>query len=351
MRLPIPASLALVLALVGSGCFVFDESLYLRADAGPTGGDGGPPPLALADDCSSVIPRVELAAGAASAFRTIDTTGLSNDYANLGCTGRPAQGPDGLFQVDMVAGERWHFHVRRRGTGADPVIFVFRGTCEAVFCDRENALDACRVDSDEHLSIRAASTGPYFIGIDSGNTEGFVGSVEIFRPICGDGIQQHGESCEPGADPLLTCDDECHVVLAAGASEHEVNDDSYMANQLAIAPGETVAVGGRIGALCENDVYRLDALPAGTSITARLLTAGGGECPVGTPSAELQLVSADGIVVLGTGTVRAGACPSIEATDTFAQGLGAGRYHLRIYALNPEVARPFDYSLRVTLSP
>ncbi|MDQ3036680.1 MAG: hypothetical protein M3Y87_30085, partial [Myxococcota bacterium] len=74
------------------------------------------------------------------------------------------------------------------------------------------------------------------------------------------------------------------------------------------------------------------------------------DCPAGTPAAALQLVGADGIVVLGEGTPRgASACASIDDTDAFATSLAAGRYHLRIYALNDEIARPFDYALRVEL--
>lgn len=367
MTRPILA-LVLALALAAPGCFVFDEALYRarESDAGLDGGreedahveldapiddagpvDGGIPVVALADDCSGAVPELSIGAGI-SVSRAFDTTGLGNEYANLGCTGRPQPGPDGFFSIQMTAGERWHFHVRRSGMGADPVIFALDGMCLDLACDPPNALDACRADSDEHLSIRATMTGTYYVGIDSGGTSGFAGRVEVYRPLCGDGVQTHGESCEPGVTPDVTCASDCRAQLADGAAEHEVNDDSYMANVLAVTTGSTITISGRVGALCENDVFAVD-VPAGGSIRAELLTAGGGTCPAGTLASELQLLGTDGVVVRGEGAVRTGACPSIDATDTFARALPSGRYFVRIYALNETVERPFDYQLRVTL--
>lgn len=343
---------ALALAIATPGCFVFDESLYrAREDAGGGGIDGGLGSLALAEDCTaaSTVEVAELHGGATSWIRSFDTRGLADDYTNLSCTGRPSPGPEGLFAIDMQAGERWHIHVRRRTDGADPVLFVLPRTCDERGCDRPLGLDACRADSDEHLSLVATTTGRYYVGIDSANAGGFAGTVEVFRPVCGNGVQEHGESCEPGVDPTITCNDECRVVLSNGASEREVNDDAFMANELDLASG-TISISGRVGALCEIDVYAVDVPAGGGSIRASLRTAGGADCPASTPSTELQLVGEDGIVVLGTGTARgASACPSIEATDTFANDLAEGRYYLRVYALNDEVSRPFDYSLQVEL--
>lgn len=362
---------SIVLALAAPGCLVFDESLYLArerdaavdagadldaqvgedagaADAGPAP-DGGLPSVALADDCTGTVPELVLESGV-SVQRAFDTRGLTNDFASLGCTGRPQAGPDGFFAVEMTAGERWHFHVRRQGTGADPVIFVLDGMCLDLACDPPNALDACRADSDEHLSLVAGMTGTYYVGLDSGNVDGFAGRVEVFRPVCGDGVQTHGESCEPGVTPVVDCTTDCHARLVDGASEVEVNDDSYMANLLATTAGVPLTVTGRIGSLCESDVFAID-VPAGGAISADLLTAGGAACPSGTLTTELQLLAPDGIVVRGEGALRSGACPSIDPTpDTFARGLAAGRYYVRVYALNDIVDRPFDYQLRVTVT-
>lgn len=348
MRARISLLLALALGSATPGCFVFDESLYLERDAGAAS-DGGLPLLALADDCSGTVPVVEVGEGATSWMRSFDTRGLGDDHTNLTCTGRPSPGPDGFFAIDMEAGERWHVHVRRRSEGADPVLFVLRGICDERNCDRPLGLDACRADSDEHLSLVATTTGRYFVGIDSANSDGFAGSVEVFRPECGNGVLEHGESCEPGVDPTITCTDECRVLLSGGEEEREVNDDAFMANELDVSGG-AMSVGGRVGALCELDVYAVDVPEGGGSLRASLRTAGGADCPAGTPATELQLVGPDGIVVLGSGSVRgASTCPSIDETDAFASGLDAGRYHLRVYALNDEISRPFDYSLRVEL--
>jgi hypothetical protein len=344
-----PIFVAVLLALGAPGCFVFDESLYLERDAGGGTTDAGAPALELADTCSGEVPVATFPDGATSWLRAFDTTALRSDHSNLTCTGRPSPGPEGFFAIDMAAGERWHIHVRRSSAGADPVLFVLRGICDERNCDRPNGLDACRADSDEHLSIQATSAGRYFVGIDSANDAGFTGSVEVFRPLCGNGTQEHGESCEPGVDPSLTCTDQCRVLLSGVAQEHEVNDDARMANELDVTSG-VMSVGGRIGALCELDVYAVDVPAGGGSLRASLRTAGGADCPADTPAAALQLVGPDGIVVLGEGTARgASTCPSIDDTDTFADALAEGRYHLRIYALNDEIARPFDYSLRVEL--
>lgn len=344
--------LSIVLALAAPGCLVFDESLYLarERDAGAdatTAGDGGLPTVALADDCSGAVPELALGDDV-SVQRAFDTTALADDYGTLGCIGRPQPGPDGFFAVEMTAGERWHFHVRRQGTGADPVIFVLDGQCLDLACDPPNALDACRADSDEHLSIVAGFTGTHYVGIDSGNADGFAGRVEVFRPVCGDGAQTHGESCEPGVTPSVDCTSDCHARLVDGAGEHEVNDDSYMANLLAATAGTPLTVTGRIGSLCESDVFAID-VPAGGAVAAELLTAGGSACPEGTLATELQLLGPDGVVVRGRGAA-AGNCPAIAGTETFATGLAAGRYYLRVYAVNDVVDRPFDYGLRVTLT-
>lgn len=347
MRRRQPLCLALVLSLAAPGCFVFDESLYrAREDAAIEEVDGGLTTIALADDCRGPVP--ELSLGVTRAF---DTSGLSNDYANLGCTGRPQPGPDGFFSVTMAAGERWHFHIRRSGMGADPVIFALDGMCLDLECDPPNALDACRADSDEHLSIHATTSGTYYVGIDSGGAAGFAGRVEVYRPVCGDGAQTHGESCEPGVTAGVECTNDCRARLLDGGAEHEVNDDAFMANLLELPLGETITIRGRIGALCENDVFAIDVPAGGGSIAAALLTAGGAECPSGTLSSELQLLGTDGIVVRGEGTVRAGFCPSIDASDVFATRLPMGRYFVRIYALNDTVVRPFDYQLRISLAP
>lgn len=337
-------------AFAVSGCFVFDESLYLHRDGGTgTTFEGGIQVLSLADTCEANVPMATFEGGATSWMRAFDTRTLRDDHTNVGCTGRSSPGPDGFFAVDMEAGERFHIHIRRRSAGADPVLYVLRQICDERNCDRPFGLDACRADSDEHLSILATSAGRYYVGIDSGNEEGFAGSVEVFRPTCGNGMQEHGESCEPGVDPTLTCTDQCRVVLSGAAQEHEVNDDSRMANELELGAA-SVAIGGRIGTLCELDVFAFDVPAGGGSIRASLRTAAGGACPSGTPTTALELLGADGIVVFGEGSLRSGsACPSIDETDAFATNLVEGRYHLRIHAVNTEIVRPFDYSLAAEL--
>lgn len=315
--------------------------------------DGGPvlERLVLADDCNAGVPVITLD-DAPSVMRAIDTRSLGNDYDTLGCITRPTPGTEGFFAVDMIAGERWHFHVRRKSAGADPILYVFQNMCSDLACDREAGLDACRQDSDEHLSLLATQTGRYYVGIDSGVEGGFEGSIEVFRPVCGDGVQTHGESCEPGINPMITCmAAECRVALSPGGSvkEEEVNDDSFMANQLMIAGGQSIRLSGRTAALCENDMFGID-VAEGESIRASLRTAGNAACPVAetTPVYDLQVLGADGVVVLAHGENHTGGCPSIEEGDAAGEPLSAGRYYVRVYALNP-AARPFDYTLNVSV--
>lgn len=345
-------TLSCFLALSAPGCLVFDASLYQarEMDAGATP-DAGRAVLALADDCTGAVPEVRVPEGAADISIDLDTRGLSDDYSNLTCTGRPAPGPDGFFAVQMEVGERWHFHVRRRGDGADPVIFVLPAGCDERQCDLPNGLDACGVDSDEHLSFRAPSAGLYLVGVDSRNADGFEATVQVIRPTCGNGVMDHSETCDDDNNVDGDgCDAECRRELpATGASEAEVNDDAFGANVLTMTTGATT-VSGRIGALCESDVFAVD-VPEGASLTATVGDAADAACPAGTPSMELQLISSNGITIRGRGTARGGSeCPSIDATDAFATGLAAGRYFVRIYAVNTEVVRPFDYRLRVTVT-
>ncbi len=346
--------IALVCALTMPGCFVFDAGLYQarERDAGAAPVDAGLLSLDLADDCTGAVPELVVPAGHADVSIALDTTGLTNLYSNLICTGRPAPGPDGFFQVQMTAGERWHFHVRRRGEGIDPLVFVLP-SCDPRSCDIGGGLDACRVDADEHLSFVAPRTGTYFVGIDNAAGAAFEGTVQVIRPTCGNGAMEHSEPCDDAnTDDGDGCDSQCRVEIGMGAREGEPNDDRFGASVLVMPAAGPLQVTGRLAALCESDMFVVD-VPAGGAVSSAVWTAGASACEATElPNMELQLIAPDGITIRGAGRARGtNACPSIDpAEDTFARGLAAGRYFVRVYALNEELARPFDYTLEVAVT-
>ncbi len=90
-------------------------------------------------------------------------------------------------------------------------------------------------------------------------------------------------------------------------------------------------------------------IPAGGTLQAKLFTAGGQTCPLGTQSLTLHLIAADGRTELGTGALVTGeGCPGIDARHTFAKVTTAGLYFARATTTD---AANFNFQLKVDVTP
>ncbi|MBN8614029.1 MAG: hypothetical protein J0L92_25755 [Deltaproteobacteria bacterium] len=309
--------------------------------------DGGPPIFALADYCTGeVVPRIMLAAGASSMSVAIDTRDMrDHGSAELTCSRETASGPDGFASVSMGANDRWHFHFRHVGD-ADPVLYVLP-SCDVRLCT-EVVADACNTGADEHLTVATGSTPvDYFLAIDTADAAGLTGSLEIIHPTCGNGMIEHSETC----DGTARCGTDCRAELSgAFLEEANPNDDRFSANHiLGMGP---VMVTGRVVTPCEVDWFMID-VPEGADVDAELLTSTGTACGTSRPQIELDLFRESGSLPIATGIeAGGGACAAIaSASAPGARNLAAGRYFLRVYALNDTVDRPFTYGLNVTVTP
>lgn len=329
-------SLALV-ACTLPGCFGnFDPALYRAADGGSA--DAGPARLLLADFCTDIATTT--LTGTAFA---IDTTRLADDVRDVaGCLGRVAPGNDGFVGLMMTRGDRWHFHVRQpAGSGVDPMLYVLDG-CDERNCDADYSVDACGADANEHLSFVAPHDGVFYVGVDTAAAGGFAGTLEVYRPTCGNGTRQHSENCDDGN--LVDgdgCDALCRTELSGSpASETETNDDFYAANHV-LGTGERRVL-GEIGTRCDADSYAFD-VAAGATLSVAVLPRAGGACPGTAPIAELTLHTSAGVELRAA---TPSPCPSVSATVT-----AAGTYFVRLYAPENDATRTFAYELVVTETP
>lgn len=331
---------ALLSALLVVGCNVFEPGPYLaRLDAGA---DASVRPLALADRCNGAVPLITLTTG----DYAVDTRSLGNDLSDLAsCAGRTLPGNDGFFRVSMHESELWHFHVHPTAGAGNPALYVLP-TCDDRACTA--GLDECGDGRDEHLSFRASEQREYLIGIDSASAGGASYVLTVLKATCGDGMREHGESCD---DRNRTagdgCDATCRVELRDGMSEVEPNDDFSDPNVITLADGFGAAtVQGRLGGRCDFDMFALN-LAAGASVRATMLDINGQPCGDGVPTFQMNWVLPDGRTRGGTGSVAAGnRCPVISATDTFAQRVAsAGTYFVRVTTSRDEPAA-VDYKIR-----
>lgn len=327
-------SLGLALVLLPGCLNNFDPNLYM-VDAG--GGDAGPT-LAYADLCNAITPSV-IPAGV-TVF-PIDTTGAADDMRSFGtCLDSATPGNDTFVAIDMLPNERWHFHVRQSaGSTVDPALYIL-DDCNERACQASRSIDACGGGSNEHLSFVApASGGRFLVGVDSTEAGGFTGTLEIYRPTCGNGTQEHSENCDDGNTMSGDgCDALCRAELtAAPLTEFGVNDDFYASNLITTVDGAVVF--GDVGA-CDVDVYAVD-LTVGTTLNVALTARGGGACPATAPEMRLSLLATSGTLERIAAPV--GQCPSF----TFPVD-AAGVHFVRV--TSPD-ARAFDYDLRLTVTP
>ncbi len=328
-------------------------------DAGPTdaGNDAAIPTLGLADFCTTpasvpIIPRPAVATDAVSTAYLVDTSSLSDDVSDVAaCTGALQPGRDGFASVMMLAGERWHFHLRRPTAGTNAALYILDSTCDERTCSGSAGQDLCGASSDEHFSFVAPSTATYFIGVDSQAAGGFAGELDVIHPVCGNRTREHSEGCDDGGTTGGDgCDAACRTELASGANEAEANDDPYSANHLVLAASGTTSVLGRIASACESDVFAFDVPVGETGEVAVSFGLSTGGCPAdASVPVTLAVLGVDGSTVLATTTLgAAGGCPMVGGPASALGALPAGTYYARIRSIGASTpARPVDYRLTV----
>jgi cysteine-rich repeat protein len=327
----------LLIATLG-GCDVFDPALYHISGLGA--------------HCEDVVPAVR------SSEQTfpVDTTDLTDSMHDLqSCTGYAEPGNDGFFTVDMLAGQKWHFHVHPLTPKLDVALYVLPA-CDERTCSLGNGEDECGPDRDEHMSFVAGKGGKFIVGIDSRAPGGGRSNVLAIHPICGDGILDHSESCDDGN--LISgdgCDSHCRAELTATAeipepNEVEPNDDWTGANVLLMpADHPTMTVHGRLGGHCDFDMYAVD-VPVGASLSATMLDPNDGVCDPKTPPMQATFVLPGGHTIGGQVAGSDGnPCPAIGAQQAFATAVKtAGTYYVRVTTLR-DVPVAFDYALKIEL--
>lgn len=331
-------TVALTALLALPGCFDnFDPVLYAGHDAEmtDTGAADAGTALIFGDFCTtlatSVVPTGE------NVF-TVDTTTATDNMRELAsCVGATTPGNDVFLAIEAGPHERWHFHVRQGASvDVDPVLYLL-DACNERNCDSDRAINACGAGANEHLSIVApASGGTYYLGIDSVSAGGFAGTLEIYRPICGNRVgPEHSENCDDGnTEDGDGCDSQCRTELTGAiAEEAAVNDDFYSANHVMVADGTTVL--GETGGGCDVDVFALD-LVAGSTLTATM-TGRGGTCPALAPEARLSILAPSGTLELRVATLEA--CPVLTHAITTT-----GTYFIRVTTVDNRAAG-FDYDL------
>jgi cysteine-rich repeat protein len=306
-------------------------------------------PAELAQECGTPdVPVVE----SSSDFVLVNTEGLGNHFDELSCLADQPQGDEGFFAIDVVAGERWHFHVRVTDDFSNPAVYVLP-QCDERSCQTGDGLDACGPGSDEHLSFVAPEAGRYIVGVDTRAPGGAAFELLALRPICGNGgMPEHSESCDDGnTSPLDGCDDRCRAELRAAApQEVEPNDDRVAANVVLLDQDTMSLVAhATMGGRCDFDNF-LVTVDEGSTLSAVVGAASADACDASAPPVTLQLRAPDGVTVLGQGTAQGdNACPSFGPGDAFASGLQAGDYIVRVFTGQAEAA--FEYSLDVSVSP
>jgi len=374
------ACFSLLLAASLSGCFIVDSALYESLPRAGTdlGVDFGPRDLGTDEDLGVDIdlgpadgggPRAAsrcgdtaapLLTGTTRGLR-IDTTGA--DSATLTPRGCPSMaiGNDAFFRIEVVAGDYWHFHLAADSAfivsepDRNPIVYAVRadgsGNCQDMPASCASVFaNTCSGRSDEHFGFTAPSAGTFFIGVDDATPGGGHYSLDVIRPECGNGEQEHGEPCDDadagvGVDaggPPSSCNRSCRKIVGVTASgnfptESEVNDNQREANVVSFSATTSVLISGDVGVFgdCYPDVFEVNV-------------AAGGDLMV----AQSGCVADPGFIVElrdSTGTARGGGavgCPAINVT-----GLAAGAYFVTVRSSTPTDLAPANYNLSITNLP
>lgn len=370
MRLARPLLHGSLLLLLTVGCSVFDEQLYLDAEADDSDGgegtasDGGPvaategvAALSVTDACVGAdVPVFTESAELELDFDSLTSVGLG--YAKCSSEQIPDPsypGPDGFFILRASKDERWNIKVVPQEPQQDVAIVVLEDGCSPESC--KSIRDRCGETWGEDFALVAKSDVDYTISVES-LTPGVGGKVSLIldKSLCGDGVQDPGESCDGEAD----CDEQCRRVVESGvAPEGEPNDIFTGVDMLGVAEvGGQVTITGSVGGPCDEDHYAF-IVPEGASASVAMYAPGGLPCPEDTPPIVLPLVDfldEGGPRKIGAGKVGGptGGCPSFNNTGAdpdfaFARNLPASEYHLIVNAFTTE--QPIPYELVVDIQP
>jgi cysteine-rich repeat protein len=369
------------LGLLAQACFVFDDKFYKNLeghvlDSGssePDAGDGdgdlpgldaaivdagedaGPVvqiPLHLVDTCDAEDMFV---LHDTHAPIEVSTVGFADDVSSTQCF-PSVPGHEGWMAIDMVNGDRWHFHVRptnKVGLGQaaqNPALYMRQECGDPRGCNAGTFLNLCGNGQDEHFTFEATSTTRWLFALDDINDAAGTYTLTVAKPVCGNSNNEHNEACDDGNTRSGDgCSADCRVELLSDNLAHsEFNDDWTTANVLGLVNvGTPQSVLGDVGGFCDQDLFAVLVEDDNTTITATVARADGSSC--GSNAADISPVKA--LSLLG-GDGRSEqkkessedptVCPSLTAE------VDAGIYYVRL--LGDETKKTFNYKLTVSLS-
>jgi cysteine-rich repeat protein len=380
--------------LLAQGCFVFDEKFYKELeqrgnllDSGDNGdldsgqgdgdGDGDAPKDAgpkldgaVKDDGGSEEVELHLvdSCGDKDMYMLHDThppievstIGFADDISSNGCFAS-VPGPEGWMAIDMVAGDRWHFHVapqNKVGQGQavqNPALYMRTDCGDNRGCNAGTSLNLCGNGQDEHFTFEATSNARWLFALDDINAAAGTYLLTVAKPICGNAIKEHNEACEDSnTDNGDGCSADCRVELRSDNLTHsEFNDDWTTANLLSVLDvGKPQSVLGSIGGLCDLDMYGFNVPSDNTTLTVTVGPAngpaGGNDCSLNaadaTPITGLSLLDSNGrdeLMMQGSNDPLV--CPTLTMP-----GLAAGLYYIRV--AGDETKKTFSYKMTVKLT-
>ena len=301
--------------------------------------DTGPDGPQLVDRCGD---RSAFVITETSVF-DVDTRGLGAE-TDVSCA--PSAGNDGFFAIDVQAGEYWHFHLHdASGDEVDrkPVLYLLDSGCDPRRCIQLS--NQCGDSGDEHFAFLPDTGGIWYLGIDDENAGGGLYTLQAIRPDCGNGVSEHGESCDgqPG------CDSKCRWVLDSGRTQEQIpNDNVTEANVISLPPaGGELEITGDIGgsAACNYpDMFAVVIADGGAALHVDI-RADGASCPAAAAAPySLALLNSAGGTRAGA-TIDTNGCPIIDAT------LPAGLYYVSVGDTRVDPERPNPYHLKFAVTP
>ena len=281
----------------------------------------------------------------------VDTT-TSTNQTSVPCA--PSDGNDAFFGLDVVAGEVWHFHlsVAPGSEAKNPVLYLLSEDCDDRACIQNS--DACLGTGDEHFAFVAPSSGRWYLGIDSAEPGGGVFQLDAYRPVCGDGTKEHGETCdsdEPSACGGAGCVNCRCRVSPTSPGEKFPNDNLYEANQIELEGTDSLTITGGLAGpgSCEQssypDVYTIliddqEDLSVSLNDFSGTACSSGDDLPI-----QLSLLTSSGTQARPPASDGNG-CAIIDAAD-----LPSGRYFIHVADARPVDRSALAYQLDLTVAP